>query len=385
VMFTILTLLVLATSSIQAAIQCQNEQGNHVDWWFIYKMPNGLKYAYYDSTSSAKTLSLASGTLDADGSALGQTLAQMYSAKSTAARVLFNDEPAGSQAGQSGSGPTGGHTKGVIVADSSGGFWLVHSVPVFPDATASKYTWKGASTIYGQSFLCVTLSKSGIEAAAAQMRYSDPFVYDSSVPSSLTGAYPTLTGLFKGTRQSGSNIATITTAGGVKFTSFAKDNKWGQDLYDDLVEPYFKVPFEWETWRRSPYLSSLCASNKASGVSYDTLNVNSIKLDTESFSYTQDHSKWGVSEQPSYVCVGGINRMQSQRQRGGDTICISKSSFWNALSSTVAGTDPCSGSKVKAVKSGNPSAWRAGMGMHGVGMQGMAGMGMGHKSRGRGA
>jgi len=322
-----------------------------VDWWFIYKAPNGLKYAYYDSQSSATSLSLNSNTLDDPHSALGQTLGQMYSSKHTAARVLYNDEPAGSLQGSSGSGVSGGHTKGLFVADSHGGFWLIHSVPVFPDATASSYTWKSASTIYGQTFLCVTLTTSGIEAAAAQMQYADPFIYDSSVDSSFARIYPTLTALFQGTRQKGSNVAPITSAGGVKFTSFAKDNQWGQDLYDDLVEPTLQTPMEWETWRRSPYLNSLCASTKSSGVKYDVLNVESITIGSDKWLYTQDHSKWGCSSRPSWVCVGGINRMPSQRSRGGDTLCTSAvRSFWTALSATVSSADQCTSKGVQKVK-----------------------------------
>jgi len=83
------------------------------------------------------------------------------------------------------------------------------------------------------------------------------------------------------------------------------------------------------------------------------MNVASISLGTYQFSYTQDHSKWGVSlNKGSYTCVGGINRMQSQRSRGGGTICLTDSDFWKALSGTVASTESCSG--VKPVSDSDP-------------------------------
>jgi len=170
-----------------------------------------------------------------------------------------------------------------------------------------------------------------------ELEYTDPFIYDSSIPHALLGTYPTLNALLGGTRLTGAHVTTLTSAGGTKFTHFAKDNSWGKDLYDDLVEPYFKMSFEWETWRRAPFLTSLCPPT----TQYQTLNVASISLGSTQFPYTKDHSKWGVSLQPNWVCVGGINRMQSQRSRGGQTMCIARKSFWTALSATVASSEPC--------------------------------------------
>jgi len=189
------------------------------------------------------------------------------------------------------------------------------------------------------------LDSDGVEAASTELQYSDPNIYDSAIPKSLTSTYPEMTALFGGKRQSGSSVSTITSSGGTKFTSFAKDNNWGKDLYDDLVEPTLKMPFEWETWRRSPFLPSLCTSQ------YNTLNVASISIGSIQFSYTQDHSKWGVSMKGSWVCVGGINRMQSQRTRGGGTLCVSNNAFWKALSGVVASTEPCATKAVKSVSS----------------------------------
>lgn len=65
----------------------------------------------------------------------GQTLAQAFydSSNDVQDRLLiaYNDEP-----------PIGttnnnkGHTKGVLVADAKSGFWLVHSVPLYPNISS---------------------------------------------------------------------------------------------------------------------------------------------------------------------------------------------------------------------------------------------------------
>lgn len=57
-------------------------------------------------------------------------------------------------------------------------------------------------------------------------------------------------------------------------------------------------------------------------------NILTIALDREAgvvWNDTQDHSKWGLTlasdtDRGSYVCIGDINRMLSQADRGGGTV-----------------------------------------------------------------
>lgn len=65
--------------------------------------------------------------------------------------ILYNDEPPNRK-----SNSIKGHNKGVVLANTEGGFWLVHSVPHFPPIGAD-YTYPRSGTVYGQSFLCISL------------------------------------------------------------------------------------------------------------------------------------------------------------------------------------------------------------------------------------
>lgn len=58
---------------------------------------------------------------------------------------------------------------------------------------------------------------------------------------------------------------------------------------------------------------------------------------------SEDHAKWAVSDALAvpYVCIGDINRMQSQFKRGGGSLCISNPHLWTALSSSVDSLEPC--------------------------------------------
>lgn len=62
----------------------------------------------------------------------GQTLAQAYfkSNQTNRLKIAYNDDPPNEQ-GKS----KYGHLKGVVVADNRSGFWMIHSVPSYPDIT----------------------------------------------------------------------------------------------------------------------------------------------------------------------------------------------------------------------------------------------------------
>lgn len=69
--------------------------------------------------------------------------------------LLYNDQPPHGAASE-----LKGHTKGVVMANASGGFWLIHSVPHFP-LSLEQYAYPKSGTHFGQSFLCLSL---GLEA-----------------------------------------------------------------------------------------------------------------------------------------------------------------------------------------------------------------------------
>jgi deoxyribonuclease II len=64
---------------------------------------------------------------------------------------------------------------------------------------------------------------------------------------------------------------------------------------------------------------------------------------------THDHAKWGISVQSDWVCVGDINRMISQRKRGGGTIALQNKTLWSALNATTLIVAPPGHSRAEAV------------------------------------
>jgi len=139
------------------------------------------------------------------------------------------------------------------------------------------------------------------------------------------------------------SVADFQSSKGVQFTSFAKNEHWDKDLYADLVQPHLQSSMFAETWRRSPYLPTYCGNASNSTYKYDTLNVEYMSFPTNTFHYTMDHSKFaiGTEEESAHVCVGGINRMPSQRHRGGGTVCFVNKLLWIAIRSAIGTVDSC--------------------------------------------
>lgn len=85
--------------------------------------------------------------------------------------IVYNDEPT--------NGPatfTKGHSKGTVVADKSSGFWLVHSVPKFPQLpyqNNNSYTYPKTGIKYGQSFLCMSMTAEELDKVG---EYLCPFL-----------------------------------------------------------------------------------------------------------------------------------------------------------------------------------------------------------------
>lgn len=160
------------------------------------------------------------------------------------AHILYNDQPPNAPyiADK-------GHTKGVIWADSDGGFWLVHSVPHFPMLPTYQYPETG--TKFGQSFLCLSLDFSNLNSAAIQLQYNQIHIYSRNIPQILK---PKIIEIANAANNSivkqppWFRQTIIQTKNGIGFTSFAKSSQFGKELYEDLVAPALETDLFVETW-----------------------------------------------------------------------------------------------------------------------------------------
>lgn len=332
----------MATNSIENKISALDEKGKAVDWWFAYKVPKlgkvanspmatGYEYIYYDP--NIKKVVQSPNLLTDGKGALDLTLNTIFDKPSpTTGWILYNDEmPADAKRHDS---SKYGHTKGVIAFDikSKTALWMLHSWPKFADPRASEMP----TPLYGQTFICISIDLETASKIALQMAsHQVPQVYLPELPTKLDKSDPLyiLTQPLNSHPTSDSDVQDFKSRGGLDFKVIAKNHNWNKDFWIDLVGPTLKTDINVESWIRGKIPPTL----DSDGV-HKTFDVKYIDLSSLGVPWnwpeTHDHAKWGISVDSDWVCIGDINRMISQRKRGGGTIAFQDTTLWTALSKT---------------------------------------------------
>lgn len=325
-------------------MQAKNQQGNAVDWWFIYKTPEhtgtsnnkGFDFLYFDPVS--ESLALSPVGLDQDNQALNHTLAGIFNSSENAGYIVYNDEHVNKESNKS----EKGHCKGVLAFDktSDSALLLLHSTPRFP--ANKELTLPDDEKIYGQTFICISLPdyETANKIAEQMLCQQNPQVLTESsrIPASLQADEP-LSLLFHGTGVDESkqpSTLRFKSKEGKEFLLIAKSRKWGEDFWLDLVSPELKCDLIVETWRRGSVTP--LQDDRSNTFDEDLLTLN-FKVEPSlayEWRYTKDHAKWAValenkSNSLPWVCVADLNRMVSQEKRGGGSLCFQENSLWEAL------------------------------------------------------
>jgi len=337
--------------------QCMDESGRPVAWWVILKYPgrsssnrrgnSGVSYRYvYADASTPWRVSLF--LLDnATHGAMAHTLRPLYT-RSDLGHLMYNDQPPGGEVSF-----TRGHAKGIVAFAGTQGFWLIHSVPGFPAAAAAG-TYEGfqpSHSIFGQSALCITMQS--VDQAGDLLLLSHPLVYSASTGSQNMSLLPSLADVIAFPRRGRTSppMRRTTAAAPAKnktlqlildtkdlFVAFSKRKTADVELYEDIVAPGLSSDLWVETWCRAPCDQSFCPTEYKWAVE----NVAVLNVFNDTYVRSVDHSKWAISSGPAgWLCVGDINRMPSQRKRGGGTVCLKNHKLWSTLHSWVAKVDGC--------------------------------------------
>lgn len=327
-------------------LSCRNPNGEPVDFWVALKFPRGYQYAYADSSllqTQASITWTTGSSLNSKNSFWWHTHQHLDNLQYGA--LFYNDEdPDGRSHGN-------GHMKGTIGLANQGGFWIIHSIPRFPQVSKNDWSLPTSAWHYGQSAICVSFAADQIEVVTQALKFARPHVYSfSQLPQSLVTTYPGARSLMpvgsKSLVNSNANpqfiVLPVTSRGGYDFNLFIKSPKYIAKLHQ-LIGQHFQSTFAWETWRRLYKLKSCCQPQ----CGYDIENVEEIRIDTKipEWKYTLDHSKWGISlkDEKQILCIGDLNRASSQEHRGGGFLCMNDPRFWRLFADIVSRVEACSG------------------------------------------
>jgi deoxyribonuclease-2 len=328
-----------------------DEAGKQVDWFFIYKVPQlsagattdkttGYEYVYYDSsidqqpTVSNRNILKSPYVLNSDQGALNKTLDSVFNnLNATTGYILYNDERPGDIPGKDNGAL--GHTKGVLAFDTetNTGYWLLHSWPKFAEPKAKA----DPTPKYGQTYLCLSLTLDTLKQIAALMiDHQQPQTYLNRVDclkNDKTNPLYKLAQTINPKAAGDFKAIDLETAGGMAFKVIAKNRNWNKDFWNGLVGPTLQDDMDVDTWIRGPIppVADTDGIHKTFDIKYINLGPLGIHM---AWPETHDHAKWGITTHSNWVCVGDINRMISQRKRGGGTIAFQNQILWQGLSKT---------------------------------------------------
>jgi deoxyribonuclease-2 len=323
-------IFVAAVTTAVGALQCKSDSGDSVDWWVAVKEPRGTGYFYGDSQSAGTFARSLHSMNDTRVGALSSTVPQIWSAAAAAAPayILWNDEPPAS----TGYNFSYGHTKAILTVDGeNGGFWLTHSIPLYPagPALTPHYTGLGSNAWrYAQSAACFSLTTSEIATLAHTLQLDHPQIYDTG--GEIAAAPASFQELAAGMWRPDATCEQTEIGA---YSVFSKTPTWNADLWAECVAPALKSDLWVESWIRGSEEGPACSAT------WHTLDVQSL---TWGWSEPDDHSKWAVAPNGSapFLCIGDINRMTTQYARAGGAICW-QSPLSQTFISAISGSDTC--------------------------------------------
>lgn len=109
------------------------------------------------------------------------------------------------------------------------------------DLPIGHYAYPKSGTIYGQSFLCISIDSNEIDAIANQLIFNQIISYKYNIPDSLKDKFSSLLNVTtnpKIKKPPYNNKIEFKSTGGEKFLSFAKTDKWQKGI---LILFYFFI------------------------------------------------------------------------------------------------------------------------------------------------
>ena len=348
-METKLTLLIIISSLflMKCATDkvCRNPSGTEVDWYVIFFMPqtassdNKIHYGYFDNTQKSLNYYLY------EESTFPPTRITSYVTSNSSATdfnyFFWNDDLTTKDGSSKSASSERAHAKGSLVYDKNNGVFLLHSLPRFPTRTSDNEILTELPSnggVYGQHFLCITVSKTTAEKIAELLNYinisNNASVKKDNVNSS---ANKWITALINNKYDSSypkELQTTIKSKNGVDFNFISKSYLNKITPYDTTVRSIYSDDFYVRTWTKPSLAPAICEE-------YSLFNVENVQFGEYGYAKGKEHSKWAISVFKYITCFGDLNHCESQSNRGGNIVCFENEKLHNIMKNAVNGIDSC--------------------------------------------
>ena len=321
---------------------CRDPAGKEVDWYSIFLMPasvssdGSINYGYFDSSLS----DLEFYKYDESTFPPNHITKYITSDDSDFNYFLWNDDKTVKGSPSESAASSKAHAKGTLIYDANLGSFLLHSLPRFPTRTSDNQILTELPSnagSYGQSFLCITITKSTAESIVQMLDCININVNKAIDSDRVNTYYPNeyVTNLINNKMDVScplQHTKIITSKDGVEFTFHGKNYKNKIIPYDTTMREAYNDDFYVRTWSK-PSLAP------AQYDTYSLVNVLEVKFGSYSYPITKEHSKWAITKNKNIVCFGDLNHVESQKDRGGHIVCFENDKLHTIMKNAIVSTD----------------------------------------------
>lgn len=327
-----------ALSDLQARVplgKCVNPAGKKVDWYFLYFMNSKYNsFVYADNVDQKfRVYPTTIETFPPLEIVRHMNLQSSSWAVWNDRTIKETEENFSTQA----------HSKGMLSFDDKEGVYLMHSLPGFPlikkDSNKFLEDFPDNAGVYAQTFACVTLSHESLGTMLSNLIVMHPgiqasFFHKKLTKLKITESFYKFVELPRTKKEPA--VLPLFTVGGTELSFFIKPNVEAISLpWDGVVPEVLQSDIIVGTWTKPKILDTLC-NNK-----YKTLNALSYNILGMEYDNNQDHSKWGVTVKPKAICIGDLNRTESQLSRSGSVMCIYNNELSKQSKKFIVSTSKC--------------------------------------------
>jgi deoxyribonuclease II len=352
------------------SLSCIDNHHNPVDFWTIFKFPTSYNYTFLTSNTIGDNLEYPTShnaNLSTNNNLLANTVTQLWKYRNqnfSIDYVIWNDEDSIISVENSDDRISNddtiplekyGHSKGILAIDNTtgDGFYIIHSAPRYPTPPISspeKYSGLPSNTWeYGQNFACFSMRGYVWNTIGQQLQLIRPHITDYKLSTFSHQNYPDLIAAIingKYTTNPVYNVVLISSARFMELDFFAKTSQWNQDIWTNAIAQFYQSNVEVESWLHGN--DPIGPTTTCNTTSFGAVDVKYIYFNHNyQFENWHDHSKWGITTFKPIVCSSDINRMQSQKIRGGSSICFKNMRLWRILYKAIKDTDSCHNNKLK--------------------------------------
>ncbi|XP_003373056.1 deoxyribonuclease II superfamily [Trichinella spiralis] len=335
---TIIVIFISLKSCTAQVATCKDDNDFDVDWYFVYKPPNGLNTKIMKSEVNPRWSNSAASIDVTPGQSIARTMVHYVQNDPQIKVLAYNDDPPNIPAKNRKS-----KAKGVLLIDkrqNDAAAWFVHTVPNFL-AHLGGYSWPQTETAKGHIFLCLSFKEEFLNSVGKAIRYQEPYIYANNLPADILNQHKELSNLVNGVEirvtpfLEHAKFVTKNAQVQANIQAFGKHSKSFADIYGRVLRN--KLSANIRIWAPSDAKSkSICKGQ------YKLQKIDSpIQFADNQVSREADSARWALVEGKNTVCLTTNDYKNSEKKVPGAAVCIENANVYNAFSQAASNVLPC--------------------------------------------